>query len=142
MSGNNSYLQRNAFREAVAVACVLKANASGGANDPSIEYGHGFTTPIYNSATGKYKVTVGPASANRLPGQTGGRFFLTGCNPRPTSSSDVTAVVQAITRSSGITTLSIEWRVGGTLTNMSDGDRIDLAGFIATGADADDVRAV
>lgn len=142
MSGNNSYWQRSAFRDSVAVACVLKANASGGANDPSIEYGHGFTTPIYNSATGKYKVTVGPAAANRNPGQTGGRFFLTACNARAASSSDVTAVVQAVTRTSGVTTLSIEWRVGGTLTNMSDGDRIDLAGYIATGSDANDVRAV
>lgn len=142
MSGNNSYWQRSAFRDSIAVACTLKANSSGGANDPTIERGHGFTTPTYASATGKYTVTVGPAAANRNPGQMGGRFFLTGCNPRAASSSDVSAVVKTQTVSSGITTLTIEWRVGGTLTNMSDGDRIDLAGFIATGADADDVRAV
>lgn len=142
MNGSNAYPLRCSFREALVIACVLKANASGGANDPSIEYGHGFSTPLYNSATGKYKLTVGLPAASRTPGQGVGKFFLLGCNARPTSSSDATALVQAITTSGGVTTLAIEWRVGGTLTNMSDGDRIDLSGLLACGTDATEVRAV
>lgn len=143
MSGSNAYPLRSSYRDGILLACTLLANPSGGANNPSIETGKGFSTPLYGGATGKYTLVVGPPAASRLPLQGGGKFRLLGSpNARAASSSAAVASVQAITVSGGVTTLTIEWRLAGVLTNMSANDRIDLSGILAGGADADVVTAV
>lgn len=101
------------------VELYLKCTGAGGTSNPTIDTGagKGVTSIIYNSATGKYKVTLDQKYA--------GLLFVSGTVIEPSSVDDWEVVVEAETVAT-TKTISLAVFKGGTLAALTTGEKLLL----------------